>query len=132
MKRRLSWISLLLVVSLILAACGGGGAAPAPTTAPAEAPTEAPTEAPVEAPAEEATEAPAEEAAAEEEATEEPAAGGEETTGAVTFVSTQFTPIEEQEKFRAILQQAGFDFTASEEGPFLDHGARNFPTAPAG
>jgi multiple sugar transport system substrate-binding protein len=38
----------------------------------------------------------------------------------VTFFSTQFVPVEEQEKFRAILQKAGFDVTGSEEGPLLD------------
>ena len=38
----------------------------------------------------------------------------------VTFFSTQFVPVEEQEKFRAILNKAGFDVTGSEEGPLLD------------
>ena len=38
----------------------------------------------------------------------------------VTFFSTQFVPVEEQEKFRTILQKAGFDVTGSEEGPLLD------------
>ena len=36
------------------------------------------------------------------------------------FFSTQFVPVEEQEKFRSILQSGGFDFTGSEEGPLLD------------
>jgi multiple sugar transport system substrate-binding protein len=40
--------------------------------------------------------------------------------GEVVFFSTQFSPVEEQEKFRAILQEGGYDFTASEEGPLLD------------
>ena len=31
-----------------------------------------------------------------------------------------FQPIEEQEKFRAILQEGGFDVTGSEEGPLID------------
>ncbi|MBI1295486.1 substrate-binding domain-containing protein [bacterium] len=68
-------VSLLIMLTLVLAACGGGAEepaaeAPAPTEAPAE-PTEAPAE-PTEAPAEEAepTEEPAEEPAAE--ATAEP------------------------------------------------------------
>ena len=52
-----------------------------------------------------------------EEPAEEPAV--EEELG-VIFFSTQFSPVEEQEKFRAILQEGGFDFTASEEGPLLD------------
>jgi len=51
-----------------------------------------------------------------EEPAEEPAV--EEELG-VIFFSTQFSPVEEQEKFRAILQEGGFDFTASEEGPLL-------------
>lgn len=38
----------------------------------------------------------------------------------VTFFSTQFSPVEEQEKFRDILAGGGYDFTASEEGPLLD------------
>jgi rhamnose transport system substrate-binding protein len=84
-------VSLLIMLTLVLAACGGGAEepaaeAPAPTEAPAE-PTEAPAEEaaaePTEAPAEEAaaepTEAPAEEAAAEptEAPAEEAAAAGD-------------------------------------------------------
>jgi multiple sugar transport system substrate-binding protein len=38
----------------------------------------------------------------------------------LVFFSTQFVPVEEQEKFRAILKDAGFDFTGSEEGPLID------------
>jgi multiple sugar transport system substrate-binding protein len=41
-------------------------------------------------------------------------------TGAAVFFSTQFEPVEEQEKFRAILQEGGFDFTGTSEGPLLD------------
>lgn len=59
---------------------------------------------------EEPTEAPV-----EEEPTEAP-----EATGDVVFFSTQFEPIEEQEVFRAILQEGGYDFTATLEGPLLD------------
>lgn len=40
--------------------------------------------------------------------------------GPVSFFSTQFGPVEEQEKFRAILSAGGFDFTTSEEGPLID------------
>jgi len=36
------------------------------------------------------------------------------------FFSTQFVPVEEQEIFRAILAEGGFDVTGSEEGPMLD------------
>lgn len=56
--------SLLLVFTLILAACGGGAApTAAPTAAPPPAQEAAPTEAPAEEAAEEVEEAPAEEAA---------------------------------------------------------------------
>lgn len=93
---------LLLIAMLILVACGGNEA-PAPEPTPEE-PAEAETA--VEA---EPTEAPVVEEAVVEE----------EMTGAV-FYSTQFNPVEEQEKFRAILAEGGYDFTASEEGPALD------------
>ncbi len=98
MSKTLKVLSLLLVAAMVFAAC-------APAPAPAPSAPEAP-EAPAEAPAAAATEAPAEEAA--------PA------VGEVVFFSTQFVPVEEQEKFRAILQQGGFDVTGSEEGPLLD------------
>ena len=40
--------------------------------------------------------------------------------GSIVFFSTQFVPVEEAAKFRAILKDGGFDFTGSEEGPLLD------------
>ena len=40
--------------------------------------------------------------------------------GDAVFVSTQFSPVEEQESFRAILAEGGYDFTIGEEGPTLD------------
>ncbi len=49
MKKLTYLISLLMLASLVLAACGG---APTPTAAPTEAPTEPPTAAPTEAPTE--------------------------------------------------------------------------------
>jgi multiple sugar transport system substrate-binding protein len=116
MIKRGKFVSLLCLLTLVLAACGG----PTPTAAPTEpaavatdlpAATDPP--APTDEPA--ATEAATEVPAATEAATEEPAA-----TGEVVFFSTQFTPVEEQEKFRAILQEAGFDVVVSEEGPLLD------------
>jgi raffinose/stachyose/melibiose transport system substrate-binding protein len=64
-KKRLSLslVSLLLLASLLLTACGGAAATPT-EAAPTEAPVEAPTEAPAEAPAETPTEIPAEPEAA--------------------------------------------------------------------
>ncbi len=101
MSKTLKVLSLLMVAAMVFAACAPA-AAPAPAAPAAPAATEAPAEAPEAA----ATEAPMEEAA--------PA------VGEVVFFSTQFVPVEEQEKFRAILQQGGFDVTGSEEGPLLD------------
>ena len=107
MKRIRILFTTLIIVAFLLAAC-----APQETEVPAtEAPTEMMTEAPTEPPAEE----PLETEAPTEAATEPPAASGD-----VTFFSTQFSPVEEQERFRAILQDGGFDFTASEEGPLID------------
>ncbi|GIK71600.1 MAG: ABC transporter substrate-binding protein [Chloroflexota bacterium] len=101
MSKTLKVLSLLMVAAMVFAACAPA-AAPAPVAPAAPVATEAPAEAPEAA----ATEAPAEEAA--------PA------VGEVVFFSTQFVPVEEQEKFRAILQQGGFDVTGTEEGPLLD------------
>lgn len=74
--KKISLVSLLLIMILALAACGGG-AAPAATEVPAPAPTEAPAEEPTEAPATEVppTEVPATEVPPTEvPPTEEPAA----------------------------------------------------------
>jgi multiple sugar transport system substrate-binding protein len=83
MSRVMRFLPILIIVSLLLAACGGEEATDTPQPAPTEAPV--------------STEAPA--------ATEPPMAEGE-----VVFLSTQFDPIEEQEAFRAILQEGGYDF----------------------
>ncbi len=95
MNRLLRFLFLAVMTALLLVACGGG-ATPAPTEAP---PAAAPTTAP------------------EPTTPAEPAAPSGE--GPV-FFSTQFVPVEEQEKFRTILQTGGFDVTGSEEGPLLD------------
>lgn len=100
MSKYIKILSLLLIVLLVLVACGGSTA-------------ETPDEAPTEAPAEEA-EAPAEEAPAEE------APDDEAMSEEAVFFSTQFVPIEEQELFRAILEEGGFDVNGSEEGPLID------------
>ena len=88
MKRLYSISTFLLLLSLILAACGG--ASPTPTEAPQAQPS--PTT----------------------------SAAGASTMSDAVFFSTQFVPVEEQEKFRAILNTGGFDVTGSEEGPLLD------------
>lgn len=71
MKKLMYLTSILMLASLVLAACGGGStqtavptepATEAPTEAPTEAMTEEPTDAPTEAPTEAATQAPAVEA----------------------------------------------------------------------
>jgi len=95
MKRPYLYLTILLVAAFLLAACQ-----PATATQPPPQPTEAPPEpTPTEV----------------MQATETAAAPGE-----TIFFSTQFSPVEEQEKFRAILKEGGFDFTASEEGPLID------------
>jgi multiple sugar transport system substrate-binding protein len=100
MKRPYILLTALVLAALVLAACG-----PAATEAPAQ-----PTQPPQPTPTEELAEEPL-----EPTETAEP-----EPVGETVFFSTQFSPVEEQEKFRAILQEGGFDFTASEEGPLID------------
>jgi multiple sugar transport system substrate-binding protein len=107
MSKLLKIFSIVLTATLFLAACGGAAT-------PAPAPVEEEPAQEEAAPAEE--DAPAEEEVAEEQPAEEAMA----EMGDVVFFSTQFGPVEEQEKFRAILQEGGFDVTASEEGPLLD------------
>ena len=92
MKKRFRLTAWAFVTMLLLAACIPAAAPNAPTSEPAAAPTEAPVQ---------------------------EAAPAEASSG-VVFFSTQFSPVEEQEKFRAILKEGGFNFTASDEGPLLD------------
>jgi multiple sugar transport system substrate-binding protein len=107
MRTHAKLFSLILVVAMLLTACAAPAPAPSAPALAAEAP----------APETVAPEAAAEEPAATEAAAEEaaPAASTD-----VVFFSTQFVPVEEQEKFRTILQEGGFDFTGSEEGPLID------------
>jgi multiple sugar transport system substrate-binding protein len=99
MKTNRFLMTALVVAAMLLGACQ-----PATPTAAPPAATQPPPQ-PTAAPA----------------ATGEPTTvAGTPATGGVVFFSTQFSPVEEQEKFRAILQDGGFDFTASEEGPLLD------------
>lgn len=90
--RLVACLAALLVLALIVGACARATPAPAPTTAPE--PTKAPEVKPTEPPTVD--------------------------MGSLVFFSTQFVPVEEAEKFRAILADGGFDFTGSEEGPLLD------------
>jgi multiple sugar transport system substrate-binding protein len=110
----------LCVFSLALAACGGGATTAAPTTAATSAPpTQAPaTQAPATQPPAATNPPAATEAPTEAAATEAPTEGA--AAGDVVFFSTQFNPVEELEKLRAILQEGDFDVTPSEEGPLLD------------
>lgn len=117
MNRKLFWVfSVLMVLTLVLAACPGGASAPADAPPAAEQPAAEATEAPQEEAAAEATEAPAEEAA------EAPAAAGEgsaleralagEFSGAVVSMSGPFVD-EDAVKFNnsiaAFEEQTGID-----------------------
>lgn len=117
MNRKLFWVfSVLMVLTLVLAACPGGASAPADAPQAAEQPAAEATEAPQEEAAAEATEAPAEEAA------EAPAAAGEgsaleralagEFSGAVVSMSGPFVD-EDAVKFNnsiaAFEEQTGID-----------------------
>jgi multiple sugar transport system substrate-binding protein len=111
MKQFGKFLSILLLVSLVLAACAP--AATEPTPVPPAVPEE-PAPPPVEEPMPTPTDVPAEPEPVEPEPVEP------EPTGDVVFFSTQFVPVEEAERFRSILQQGGFDFIGTEEGPVLD------------
>lgn len=121
MKRIYALLSVMMIVAFLLTACGGGAQTVAPTVAVTEsipAETEPPMETvPPIVETEPAATEPAETAPVETE----PAVTEGADVGEVTFFSTQFNTVEESEKFRAILQDAGdFDFTGSEEGPLVD------------
>lgn len=101
MRRPNIFLTIFIVAAFLLAACQP--ATDTPTPAPAE---------PTQPPAEESP-------TAVEEATEEVTETAE-PTGDVIFYSTQFNIVEEAAKFRAILQEGGYDFTGIEEGPLTD------------
>jgi multiple sugar transport system substrate-binding protein len=109
MKKLYTLFTFLIVISFLVAACQ-----PTPVDEPtpvvATEPIDEPTEPPIEPtePMDEPTEPPV-------EPTEPPPPPEE-----VIFFSTQFVPVEEQERFRAILQDGGFDFIGTEEGPLID------------
>jgi len=117
-KQLYTLFTVLIVAALVLAACQTA-ATETPTQPPAAEPTEV-----MEEPTE-VMEEPTEVLEEPTEAMEEPTPMAEETqavpvTGEVIFFSTQFNIVEEAAKFRTILQEGGFDFTGSEEGPLVD------------
>jgi multiple sugar transport system substrate-binding protein len=114
MKRLGKFLSIVLLMSLVLAACAPAEAEPTPVVPAPEEPAPPPEPAPVEP-------EPVEPAPVEPEpAPAEPEPVEPEPTGEVVFFSTQFVPVEEAERFRAILQEGGFNFIGTEEGPVLD------------
>ncbi len=95
MARMLKILSFMLIITFVLVACGGSKDA-AVTPEGVSGPTT-------------------------EQTTSDEATGKDDEMDAnVVFFSTQFVPIEEQEKFRAILADGGFDFVGSEEGTLID------------
>jgi multiple sugar transport system substrate-binding protein len=120
MKKLYNLFSVLIVTAMVLAACAPAepDVTPAPMDTPVEpvapppdTPEPAATPEPVDTPEPAATPPPAD--------TPEPA-DTPAPTGDVIFFSTQFAPVEEQARFRAILADGGFDFIDSEEGPLID------------
>ena len=61
-----------------------------------------------------------EDAMDDEEAMDDEAMEESHSAGDASFVSLQFSPVEEAEKFRAILADGGIDVTIGEEGPTID------------
>jgi multiple sugar transport system substrate-binding protein len=114
MKRLGTFISIVLLVSLMLAACQPAAPEPTPVPPAPEEPAPPPEPAPAEPEPVEPEPEPVEPEPVEPEPVEP------EPVGDAVFFSTQFVPVEEAERFRSILQQGGFNFTGSEEGPLLD------------
>ncbi len=111
-RRLAALFAILAAFAVVAAACGGGSDDAEDSSADTEA---AETEEEAEPEPE-----PEEEAMEEEEASEEEEAMEEEEHSAASFVSLQFAPVEEAEKFRAILDEGGFEVTIGEEGPTID------------
>lgn len=99
-------LSLFVIFGLVAVACGSDDdtTTDTTTTTAAEEPDETTTTA-AEEPDETTTTAAAEPMA---------------TAADANFVSTQFVPVEEAEKFRTILSGADADFIDSEDGPMID------------
>ncbi len=106
MSRYVKLLSIIMATMLILIACSTPDSAePTEDTSVAE-PTTAPD--------------PTDEPDAPEPTDEPEATGDDEMIGDATFLSTQFSPVEEQEAFRTILAEGGYDFSVAEEGPMID------------
>ncbi len=104
-KRVYSLLALLLVASVLLAACGGG-ATPAPTTAPAEQATTAPAEQATTAPAEQPTAAPSGESKGTIKiATQSPLSGPQSVLGVAIKNGAQLA----LEQMGTALKDMGFD-----------------------
>jgi multiple sugar transport system substrate-binding protein len=97
----------LLAFALIAAACGSDSDDTASDDDTDDATTTS-----AEASTDEETTTTAEEAEGDDAAMADPSAAA--------FVSTQFAPVEEAEKLRAILAPGGIDVTTGEEGPTID------------
>lgn len=120
-RRRLRFSALLVAFLLIAAACGGSDNATgtqdqaSDTTGTQDQASDAGSDT---SPDDDtpSTEQPAPDEEPMVDGSEEPMIDG---SGA-SFASTQFVPVEEAEKLRAILAQGGLDFTGVEEGPTVD------------
>ena len=113
MSKKILWTGLLLIVALVVAACGG--VAPAAPAAPAAAATEAPAAeaAPTEAPAEEAAAA---EGAVIKIATQTPLSGPQSVLGVAIKNGAQLSLEQSAEAFAALgftLELAPFDDQAT-------------------
>lgn len=109
-------MALLLALAMLAAACGDSSSDDEDAGAETEEATETTAAAEEEEPAEED-----EAMEDEEEAMEDEADSGDGADGsAAQFVSLQFAPVEEAEKFRSILEPEGIEVTIGEEGPTID------------
>ena len=103
MTKYLKLIAIFMITALLIVACGG-------TADPTPAPTDPPPE-PTEAPSDDGDSGDADSGDSD---------NGDMMDATAAFISTQFGPVEEQESFRTILSEGGYDFTTSESGPMID------------
>lgn len=100
-RRSLRMFTVLTAMAMIAVACASD------TTTTTEATTDT-------------TAGPTVTTAAAAPTTEAPTETTAASVGDAAFASTQFVPVEEAEKLRAILEPGGFDFSGVEEGPTID------------